>query len=174
METSPPTPDLIPLLNRALVLELTVCLEYMLQHAVGAAQLPDRKDKTPDAQRVRFAGSHSYYFFPRPVTLKKIAITAMSASPMRHAVHRSDGDISERIVQLGGEPATQANPFSLQASIAEMLAADADLERHAIEFYGEIIDAARAAGDERTAGLFEYIRKDEVGHLEAFEGVLEA
>ena len=164
METSSPTPDLIPLLNQALVLELTVCLEYMLQHAVGAAQLPDRKDKTPDAQRVRFAGSHSYYFFPRPVTLKKIAITEM-----RHAE-----SISERIVQLGGEPVTTANPFSLQASIAEMLAIDADLERHAIAFYAEIIDAARAAGDERTAGLFEYIRKDEQGHLEALEGVLAA
>lgn len=73
---------------------------------------------------------------------------------------------------MGGVPATAANPFGLQASIAEMLAANADLERHAIAFYGEIIDVARAAGDEATASLFETIRKDEQGHLEAFETVL--
>ena len=51
MTAVPTTSPLIDLLNRALVRELTVCLEYMLQHAVGAARLPDKKDKTPAAQR---------------------------------------------------------------------------------------------------------------------------
>jgi bacterioferritin len=153
---------LIDLLNQALVRELTVCLEYMLQHAVGAARLPAKKDTSPGAQRTRFLGSHSLYYFPRPVTVKKIAI-----AEMRHA----EG-IAERITVLGGVPATAPDPYTMADTAEEMIANDADLERGAIALYTEIIAAAQAQGDDATARLFEYILKEEQGHLAAFTAVL--
>jgi bacterioferritin len=158
------TSDLdLSLLNRALARELQVSVQYMLQHAVEAAQQPARSEKTPAAIRSKFIGTQRMYFLPG-LSLKKTAI-----AEMRHAEA-----IAERIVELGGEPTTQPTPITLGATALAMMEIDAEEERGAISLYQQIIDSAAQAGDEATRRLFQRILQDEEGHLKTFVSMLGA
>lgn len=69
-------------------------------------------------------------------------------------------------------PATAADPYTLDATSKGMIATDAALKHEAIALYTEIIAAAQATGDAKTAALFERILADERGHLATFEAML--
>jgi len=153
--------DLLNLLNQALARELQVCIQYMIQHAIGAAREPAPSGKSPVASRARFIGSHSLYWLPG-VTLKKIAI-----AEMRHAE-----SIAERIVHLGGEPTTAASDISLGQAAREMLQLDREEERGAIALYQRIIAVAQAQCDEETARLFQEILSQEEKHHQAFSDLV--
>ncbi|NLS76692.1 MAG: ferritin [Chloroflexi bacterium] len=153
--------DLLSLLNQALARELQVCIQYMIQHAIGAAREPAPSGKTPEGKRSSFVGSHSMYWLPG-ITLKKIAI-----AEMRHAE-----SIAERIVHLGGEPTTEASDIVLGQAVREMLELDREEERSAIVLYQRIIAAAQAQHDEETVRLFQGILSQEEKHHQAFSGLI--
>jgi bacterioferritin len=96
-------------------------------------------------------------------TLKQIAITEM-----KHAEA-----IIERVVVLGGEPATEPSPITVGTTIEEMLALDREQEREAIELYRRIIGVARDEGDDVTMNLFEQILSDEQAHHRTFSDLIE-
>ena len=159
-EEAPPA-ELLELLNQAIARELQVSIQYMLQHAIGTGQAAAAPGKTQAAKQSKFLGSHFPYWLPGD-RLKKIAITEM-----RHAE-----SVAERVVTLGGEPATQPETIELGTTALEMLRKDQQLEREAIELYGKIIQVAEAAGDEVTAKLFQRILSDEEGHHRVFSELL--
>jgi len=161
MPTGTPSSELLSILNDALARELQVSVQYMLQHAIGAARESAAVGKTPAAQQSKFVASHSSVWLPG-VTLKKIAI-----AEMRHAEA-----VAERLVRLGGEPTTQPAPIVLGKTIREMLENDREQERKAIELYRQIIDVAAREHDEETAGLFRRILSDEERHHQVFAGFL--
>jgi bacterioferritin len=161
MEKDATSFELVALLNTALARELQVCVQYMLQHAIGAGRRVAFSDGTsPDGQS-RFVSSHAPYFLPG-WTLKKIAITEM-----RHAEA-----IAERVVLLGGEPTTQPEAISIGTSAKEMLEIDRAAKEAAIDLYTRIIGVARGAPDETTARLFEKILADEQRHRRVFGNML--
>jgi bacterioferritin len=152
---------LMELLGQAVQREVQVSVQYMLQHAIGAARWGDAKDKTADGTRRKFVASHTYYAMPGD-RLKKVAITEM-----RHAEA-----IGERIVTLGGAIPTAQNPIVLGETAEQMIERDREEERQAIALYQEIIAVATATGDGDTAGLFRAILRDEEGHHATFEKLL--
>jgi bacterioferritin len=151
------------LLNQALARELQVSVQYMLQHAIGAAREFSAPGKTLSARQNKFIASHSPVGFPG-ATLKKTAV-----AEMRHAEA-----IAERVVTLGGEPTTQPAPITIGKSAKEMLANDREEERGAIQLYRQIIDAAGKAGDGATKDLFQSILSDEEKHYRTFSDLLGA
>jgi bacterioferritin len=161
MKNEAASDELISLLNQAIARELQVCVQYMLQHAVGAGQWSAVSGKTPAAIQAKFVASHSLYFLPG-ATLKKIAITEM-----RHAEA-----IAERVTLLGGEPTTQPAAITLGKSANEMLENDRGQEQGAIQLYRQIIDLAGREHDDVTAGLFQGILADEEKHHRTFSDLL--
>lgn len=155
------TTNLLDLLNQALARELQVSVQYMLQHAVGAGQSAEGTTQSSSDKQVKFVASHSLYFLPG-ATLKKIAITEM-----RHAEA-----ISERIVILGAEPTTQPSKIMVDKTIKAMLENDQEQERSAIDLYKTIIATALKEHDDKTAGLFKVILKDEEKHHQVFSDLL--
>jgi bacterioferritin len=149
------------LLNQALVRELHVCIQYMLQHGVGAGQALASAGTTPSTAQSKFVASHSSYFLPG-ATLKKIAI-----AEMRHAEA-----IAERITLLGGEPITDPGRVTLGKTTQEMLENDREQERGAIELYGRIVEFASKEHDTVTAKLFQRILSDEEKHHQTFSDLL--
>ena len=161
MNTKATSPDLVNLLNKAIARELQVCIQYMLQHAIGASQWSAVSGKTSSAKQSKFVASHSSVWLPGP-SLKKIAI-----AEMRHAEA-----IAERVVLLGGEPTTQPAAITIGKTAKEMLEDDREQERSAIELYGHIIDVAGKEHDAVTMSLFQRILSDEEKHHRVFSDML--
>jgi bacterioferritin len=160
MEKDVTSLEVVALLNTALARELQVCVQYMLQHAIGAGRGVARRSGPPN-DKSRFVASHAPYFLPGS-TLKKIAITEM-----RHAEA-----IAERVVLLGGEPTTQPAAITVGGSAKEMLEIDRTAEEAAIDLYTHIISVARGAADDVTARLFQKILADEQKHRRTFADLL--
>ena len=161
MENEVASSQLVTLLNQAIGRELQVCIQYMLQHAIGAGQEPAVSGKTLSVAQSKFIASHSSVWLPGS-SLKKIAITEM-----RHAEA-----IAERVVHLGGEPATQAGAILIGKTAEEMLENDREQERQAIDLYKQIIDVAAKEQDEETVNLFRHILSDEEKHHGVFSNLL--
>lgn len=159
-EEAPPA-ELLELLNQALARELQVSIQYMLQHAIGTGQAAAALGKTQAAKQAKFLGSHFPYWLPGD-RLKKVAITEM-----RHAE-----SIAERVVSLGGEPATQPEVIELGKTTIEMLRNDRRLEQEAVELYGTIVQVAEVVGDDVTMKLFQRILSDEEEHHRIFSELL--
>ena len=155
--------ELVELLNRALARELQVSIQYMLQHAIGAARDTADGARLNRGRPAKFIGSHSPYWLPG-ATLKKVAITEM-----RHAEA-----ISERIVLLGGEPTTQPDAVTIGTTARAMLELDRRVEAEAIALYKQIIEVARREGDDVTTRLFQEILSDEGKHHRLFSDMLAA
>ena len=81
--------------------------------------------------------------------------------------------ITERIVQLGGEPATEPDPIIIGKTPIEILEIDRQQELGAIDLYNEIILLANKENDAITENLFRKILSDEEDHLKIFSSLLE-
>ena len=162
MENVKITSELLDLLNAALLRELEVSLQYILQHTLWAGKTSISKGEAKLTKPVKFVASHKLSFLPG-ITLKRIAITEM-----RHAEK-----IGERIIVLGGEIEEEVPSSTLGASIRELLEIDRDQEKAAIELYKRIIELAKKEGDDITATMFEKILKDEEGHHRTFSDLLD-
>ncbi|MFX0073579.1 MAG: bacterioferritin [Candidatus Hermodarchaeota archaeon] len=154
--------ELMDLLNAALLRELEVSVQYMLQHTLWAGKTSIFKGEEKLSKPTKFVASHKLVFLPG-ITLKKIAITEM-----RHAEK-----IGERIIVLGGEIVEEVPSSTLGASIHEILEIDKDQEKAAIELYNRIIEMATKEGDDITTTMFKKILKDEEGHYKTFSTLLE-
>jgi bacterioferritin len=161
MDNGATSSELVSLLNEALARELQVCVQYMLQHAIGAGRRRAPYGGTSSDRQGSFIASHALYFLPGP-RLKKIAITEM-----RHAEA-----IAERVVLLGGEPTAQPAAITIGDTAKQMLQIDTAAEQMAIDLYRHITSVARSASDEATARLFERILSDEEQHHRVFAGLL--
>ncbi|MGD2148548.1 MAG: ferritin-like domain-containing protein [Anaerolineae bacterium] len=154
--------ELISLLNQAIAREMQVSIQYIAQHCTAVGEGAAVPGRTPSARRAKFVASNWPVWLPGS-TLKQIAITEM-----KHAEA-----IIERVVVLGGEPATEPSPITVGTTIEEMLALDREQEREAIELYRRIIGVARDEGDDVTMNLFEQILSDEQAHHRTFSDLIE-
>lgn len=155
--------ELMELLNKAIARELQVSIQYMLQHSLWTVKAPAESDETPSGSQRKFVGTHFPFWLPG-TSLKKIAITEM-----RHAEA-----IAERVVRLGGEPTTQADPVTLGKTVKEILEINKEVEHGAIVLYKKIIKLAREGNDEETRKMFERILEDEEDHYQTFANYLAA
>lgn len=153
--------SLIGLLNEALLREIHVSIQYMLQHSVENGNRAAVEDKKQFSRQSNFIASHSSIWFPGS-TLKKIAITEM-----RHAEA-----IAERIVVLGGEPIKDPGEINIGSTTTEMLAIDKEEERKAIDLYKKIINLADQENDNITKNMFQRILVDEEKHYNEFSKLL--
>jgi bacterioferritin len=80
--------------------------------------------------------------------------------------------LANKIVALGGEPATQARGVPPAASNREMLQAVLDAERRAVADYTQRAKDAEAFGDKGLAVQLEDMVRDESGHAEETERIL--
>jgi len=95
--------------------------------------------------------------------LRGIAVTEM-----KHAEA-----IAERLFYLGGTPTTKPDPIFVGTSLKEMIEQDAKDEETAINLYKQVIEVARAEGDETTRRLFRQILAEEEDHHDTFTSLLE-
>jgi len=153
--------ELIELLNKAVARELQVSIQYMLQHSVWIAKAPKESDQPTSEDQRKFVGTHFPFWLPG-TSLKKIAITEM-----RHAEA-----IAERVVRLGGKPATKPNPVVIGETVWDVLEINKELERGAIELYKDILKLAIKVKDEETQKMFTRILADEEKHYETFSNLL--
>jgi len=153
--------ELMDLLNAALLRELEVSVQYMMQHTLWAGITSISKGTEKSSKPTKFVASHKLLFLPG-MTLKKIAITEM-----RHAEK-----IGERIIVLGGEIEEEVPSSSLGASIRDILEIDKDQEKAAIELYKRIIEMATKDRDDITTSIFKKILKDEESHHRTFSNLL--
>lgn len=92
-------------------------------------------------------------------------IKKQSIDEMRHAEK-----VIERILFLDGVPGmSDGMKLSIGATVKEQLANDLKLETSAVAMYNKAVTAARAAGDNVTAELFEFLLKDEEMHVDWLE-----
>ncbi|MDO8637332.1 MAG: ferritin-like domain-containing protein [Dehalococcoidia bacterium] len=80
--------------------------------------------------------------------------------------------ISERIVALGGEPATKLPPIKKGGDIKQMMQDDLDLELGAAKMYAEHIPQLAKLGDTTSRLMLEKILADEEKHIMEFEIML--
>lgn len=80
--------------------------------------------------------------------------------------------LANKIVALGGEPATQPRPVPPASTNKEMLKAVLDAERQATKDYTERAKQAEAFGDKGLAVQLEDMVRDESGHAEETERIL--
>jgi bacterioferritin len=156
------TSKLLDILNRAVARELQVSIQYMIQHSILNAQMPDKKDKTASEKQDKFVGTHFPFWLPG-TSLKKIAI-----EEMRHAEQ-----IAERVVTLGGVPTTEPKPITLGDTSKEMLEINKKAESSAIGLYKSAIKVAERENDEVTKKLFVRILSEEENHFKTFSELLE-
>lgn len=81
--------------------------------------------------------------------------------------------LANKIVALGGEPTTTANPVPAAANNKEMLQAVLAAERRAVAGYTERAQQADAFGDKGLAVQLEDMVRDESSHSEETERMLE-
>ena len=92
-------------------------------------------------------------------------IKKQSIDEMRHAEK-----IIERILFLDGVPQmSDSMKLAVGGTVKEQLASDLKLEIAAVEMYNKAVAAARAAGDNVSAELFEFLLKDEEMHVDWLE-----
>jgi bacterioferritin len=156
------SPELFDLLNAALLRELEVSVQYMLQHTLWAGKTSISKNEEMSSKPDKFIASHRLFFLPG-ITLKKIAITEM--------IHAET--IGERIIVLGGDIEEEVPSSTIGASTREILEIDRDQEKSAIDLYKRIIEMAIKEGDHITAKMFKKILKDEEGHHKTFSTMLD-
>ena len=142
--------NLLELLTDAVLREMKVSMQYMLQHTLLSIEPPETK-------AVKFIGTHYPVFLPGD-SLKKIAVTEM-----RHAEA-----IAERLLILGGELPSQPPSYKIGESAEEIISIDIAEEENAVELYNRIIKLADSLKDEETASLFRGILSDEEKHLTIF------
>ena len=80
--------------------------------------------------------------------------------------------LSERVVYLGGEPATQPSPIKRGDDLKALIQNDLASENAAIKQYKEHIKLAIAENDPTTRLLLENILSDEEGHADQWETTL--
>lgn len=153
--------DLMSLLNDALLRELRVSIQYMLQHSIENGKRSATNSKRQFTRQSNFISSHSSMWLPG-LSLKKIAI-----SEMRHAE-----SIAERIVVLGGEPINDPGTVTIGATTTEMLEIDREEEREAIDLYEHISEVAEQENDHITKSIFQRILSDEKSHYDQFSKLL--
>lgn len=95
--------------------------------------------------------------------LKSIAI-----AEMKHAEA-----IAERLYYLGGIPTTKPTPIFVGSTLKEMVNQDIKDEANAIVLYKNIVEKARAEGDETTNRLFREILQQEEDHHDTFTTLME-
>lgn len=81
--------------------------------------------------------------------------------------------IAERLFYLGGTPTTQPTPIKVGGTLREMIEADLEAEKEAIEMYRKIIEVAAREKDTTTRRLFEEILANEEDHADTFSTLLE-
>jgi bacterioferritin len=92
-------------------------------------------------------------------------IKKQSIDEMRHAEK-----IIERILFLDGIPnMSDGLKLAIGGTVKEQLASDLKLEISAVEMYNKAIETARAAGDNVSRELFEFLLKDEEMHVDWLE-----
>ena len=145
------TPEYVDLLNEAVMRELQVSIQYMLQHTkmekLIRKVIPENilLDKTTYEAVGKF--------------LKEISI-----QEMKHAAA-----IIERIYYLGGQATTKSKKPVVGGSLSEFAKLGVEAEEEALILYRKIIDESRKAGDYETHELFEKIYGEEEGHLFKFQ-----
>ncbi|UCE43335.1 MAG: ferritin [Candidatus Aminicenantes bacterium] len=135
----------------------------MFQHSIAAGHNSSTTGKKLSSKLYKFMASHSSVWLPGS-SLKKIAIIEM-----KHAEA-----ITERIVQLGGEPTTKPDTVAIGKTPREMLENDREQERDAIQLYRQIIEVADKERDDATKKLFQHILSDEEKHHQLFTDLLDA
>ena len=80
--------------------------------------------------------------------------------------------LANKIVALGGEPATQPRPVPIAKTNREMLEAVLVAERQASQDYAQRAKEAEAFGDKGLAVQLEDMVRDESGHSEETERML--
>ena len=80
--------------------------------------------------------------------------------------------LANKIVALGGEPTTVADPVPAASSNREMVEQVLEAERGAIRRYSEHAEAAESFGDKGLAVQLEDMVSDETGHAEETERIL--
>ena len=91
-------------------------------------------------------------------------IRKQSIGEMKHAE-----ELIERILFLDGTPSMLPLPLTIGSDVKAQLANDLALEVKAVGMYNASVKAARAAGDNASAELFERLLKDEEEHVDFLE-----
>jgi len=81
--------------------------------------------------------------------------------------------LANKIVALGGEPTTTARPVPAASSNREMLEAILTAERQATNDYSQRAEQAEAFGDKGLVVQLEDMVRDESGHSEETERILQ-
>jgi bacterioferritin len=98
----------------------------------------------------------------------KDAFKSIAIDEMKHAEM-----IAERLNYFGGIPTTKPTPIFLGTTLKEMVVQDQKDEEEAITLYKQIIEVARAEGDDTTGHLFRGILQEEEDHHDTFTTLLE-
>lgn len=98
----------------------------------------------------------------------KDAFKSIAIAEMKHAEM-----IAERINYFRGIPTTKPTPIFVGETLEEMVKQDKKDEMGAIDLYNQIIEVAKAEGDEVTYKLFQGILSDEQDHYDTFAMLLE-
>lgn len=96
------------------------------------------------------------------------AFKSIAIEEMKHAEQ-----IAERLWYLGVKPTTKPTQIVVGENLKEMIELDVKAEEEAIDLYREIIEVARAEGDETTNHLFRDILSEEEDHHDTFTSLLE-
>ena len=91
-------------------------------------------------------------------------IKKQSIDEMKHAE-----ELIERILFLDATPSMEPLPLSIGRDVKTQVANDLALEVKAVGMYNASVKAARAAGDNASAELFERLLKDEEAHVDFLE-----
>jgi bacterioferritin len=91
-------------------------------------------------------------------------IKKQSIGEMKHAE-----EILERILFLDGIPSMLPLPLTIGADVRAQIENDLKLELKATVMYNESVKAARDAGDNGSADLFERLLRDEEEHVDFLE-----
>lgn len=78
----------------------------------------------------------------------------------------------ERILFLDATPSMELPPLKIGQNVKAQIEADLGLENGAVAFYNGAIQAARQAGDNASADLFEKLLEDEEDHVDWLEAQL--
>jgi bacterioferritin len=80
--------------------------------------------------------------------------------------------LANKIVALGGEPTTEANPVPEANTNQEMLKAVLDAEKRAVKNYSQRAEEAAEYGDKGLVVMLEDMAADETTHMEETERIL--
>lgn len=148
--------EYLDLLNKAVAREISVSVQYMLQHSKLDGALKKRITQ-PNIL------NDETTFDVLGKMFEEIAI-----QEMEHAE-----DIGERVFILGGEATTKPEPMPVVGnSIKEFLELGAAAEEEALALYKQIVKEADKLGDYTTHELFITIYKQEEDHLIKFKEYL--